>query len=83
MPTTPTDFSNAYVSAIKPGLNGYSFAAAIGGSGGDIATSVATDASKNIHVAGRTTSANFPAQGALQPTLNGTQDAFVVKIFDN
>ena len=79
----PPDSNNAYVSAIKPGLDGYSFAATLGGSASEIAHAVATDSSKNIYVVGTTPSANFPVQGAFQPTLHGTQDAFVLKIFDN
>jgi hypothetical protein len=52
----------------------------LGGSGADIAYAVAVDALGNAYVAGLTTSANFPTQGALQGALAGSQDAFVTKL---
>jgi hypothetical protein len=63
----------------------------LGGSGTDLGTSTAVDASLNSYVAGETASNNFPtasdpsipAVAALQTSLSGASDAFVSKIGPN
>jgi hypothetical protein len=55
------------------------WATCLGGAGDDSANAVAADVGGNIYVAGTTESSNFPMLNALQPTLRGAQDAFVVK----
>ena len=58
----------------------------LGGSGTDIGTSIAIDASLNDYVAGETASGNFPLQwqapatGAFQGSLSVPTDAFVTKL---
>ena len=55
----------------------------VGGSGDDFPAGIAVDANGNAYVAGQTTSANFPAVSALQPSLSGgsgLSDAFVFKL---
>lgn len=57
------------------------FSTYFGGSGDELATSVAVDGGFNIYIAGSTTSPNLPAAtGVLQTTLNGTQNVYVAKI---
>ena len=47
----------------------------------ETATAVATDAAGNAYVTGSTLSDNFPTPvGALQPSLNGFMDAYVIKL---
>ena len=52
----------------------------LGGSGSDVATAIAVDGSKNVYIAGSTSSLDFPVAHAIQPSLNGSQNSFVVKI---
>ena len=52
----------------------------LGGSGFDVLVDIAVDQEGNIYVAGVTRSTDFPTRHALQPTLSGDADAFVVKI---
>jgi uncharacterized repeat protein (TIGR01451 family) len=51
-----------------------------GGNGVDRGTGIAVDPNLNSYIVGDTTSANFGTQNALQTTLNGTRNAFVVKL---
>jgi hypothetical protein len=51
-----------------------------GGLGSDMANAIATDVSRShIYIVGETDSADFPILNALQPTLRGRRDAFVLK----
>jgi uncharacterized protein (TIGR03437 family) len=60
---------------------GPDFAAVLGGSGQDFATSVASDGQGNVYVAGLTYSPDFRVTpGAFQTIFGGTCDAFVAKI---
>jgi hypothetical protein len=53
----------------------------LGGVGLDEGRAIAVDASGNAYVAGRTASTDFPTTpNAFQPTLGGTEDAFVTKL---
>lgn len=55
----------------------------IGGSGEDVASSVAVDGLGNIYVAGHTTSDDFPTRNAMQAEFGGgeqTGDGFVAKL---
>jgi hypothetical protein len=51
----------------------------LGGSQPDQAADVAVDAGGNVLVTGKTQSADFPREGALDPALGAAADAFVVK----
>ncbi len=52
---------------------------ALDASGADTANSITVDAAGNAYVTGNTASANFPTVNPIQPSLNGSQDAFVSK----
>ena len=52
----------------------------IGGNGADETRGLAIDAAGNAYIAGVTRSTNFPTVNAVQTTLNGLSDAFVIKI---
>ena len=57
------------------------FSTYFGGTGDELATSVAVDGSGNIYIAGSTTSANLPTvTGVYQTTLEGTQNVYIAKI---
>jgi uncharacterized protein (TIGR03437 family) len=60
---------------------GTDFSTILGGTGQDYATSVASDAQKNVYVVGLTYSSDFPVtQGSVQTTFGGTSDAFIAKL---
>jgi len=53
----------------------------LGGSGSDLAYSIAMDTGGNVYVAGETSSTNFPGTtGGAQPSNSGNGDAFVAKL---
>jgi hypothetical protein len=83
-PGGPTDAFFARIVTTGTSTSNPNSIAKIGGSGSDIATSVAVDSSLNTYVAGDTSSpvsANFPATaGVLQGSLSGPTDAFVSKL---
>lgn len=60
--------------------NSILFATYIGGNGNDRATAVGVDGVGDVFVAGVTDSSNFPVQAALQSTIGGKSDAFMMKI---
>jgi hypothetical protein len=56
----------------------------LGGTLSDVGESVAVDGSGHAYITGETESANFPTTlGVVQPTLRGTEDAFVAKLDAN
>ena len=60
------------------------FSTYFGGSGNELASSVAVDGSSNIYLAGSTTSPDlltlYPVSGILQSKLVGTQNVYIAKI---
>jgi hypothetical protein len=52
----------------------------LGGSTYEIPSGIAIDASGAAYISGSTQSVDFPVQGALQPALHGSMDAFVIKL---
>lgn len=87
-PTTPAAAQTTFggvqdAFATKFALDGRSlvFSTYLGGSGSDGANGIALDGAGNAYVAGATSSTDFPTRpGALQLSLGGTQDGFVVKL---
>jgi hypothetical protein len=73
---------------VSTGSTNTSSTSLLGGSGTDIGTSIATDASLNSYVAGETASGNFPTAASpgqppvtpLQASLSGPSDAFISKL---
>ena len=55
------------------------FSTYLGGTDGELALGIATDAKRNIYVTGYTASTDFPVLNAVQPTNAGDEDAFVTK----
>ncbi len=51
----------------------------LGGSLDDGGSSVAVDSAGNAYITGSTDSADFPVKNAIQPTLDGNENAFVTK----
>jgi hypothetical protein len=56
------------------------FSTFLGGSGVDHAGGIALDSSRDVYVAGGTTSINFPVVAAIQAVTGGGQDAFLTKL---
>ena len=91
-PTTPGAFQevnhggasqgisgDGFLTELKPDGSGLVFATFLGGSGGDIAASVALDSAGAIYVSGTTGSPDFPTRNPLQGTFKGTLNAFITK----
>jgi len=57
-----------------------SYSTYLGGSGGDVASGIAVDASGYAYITGNTNSGNFPVKGAEQSKYGDSGDAFVVKL---
>src|SRR5262249_44918025 len=78
--------SDAYIAKFNPNLSGAAslvYCSYLGGSGDDGAEGLAVDAAGAAYVTGFTSSTDFPAVGAVQPTKHGLQDAFVTKVNAN
>lgn len=52
----------------------------LGGNQGDQGFGIAIDSAGDAYITGNTQSTNFATPGSFQPTLGGTQDAFVAKL---
>ena len=68
--------------AVKLNIQGNTllYSTYLGGSLSDCAYGIALDQFDNAYITGRTDSANFLTKNALQPTLRGTRDAFVLRL---
>lgn len=72
---------DAFVALIDVAGGKAVFSAFLGGSGSDSGSAIAVDSSGGVYVVGNTLSANFPlTEKALDKTLAGSNEAFVVKI---
>jgi hypothetical protein len=72
---------DAFVTKLDRSGSSIVYSVFIGGSGDDRPQSISLDSSRNAHVAGWTSSLNFPVAGAFQPTYGGgLYDGFLVKI---
>jgi len=76
--------NDAFVTKINATGSALVFSTYLGGSGADVANSIALDSTNNVYVVGSTTSTNFPTQNAYQLSCSscsaGITDAFVTKI---
>ncbi|MGD0302075.1 MAG: SBBP repeat-containing protein, partial [Bryobacteraceae bacterium] len=71
---------DAFVMKVNSAGNTLLYATYIGGAGDDRAYGIAVDGGGNAYVTGTTTSSNFPITLALQASLSGARDAFVLKL---
>lgn len=81
--STNSGFGNgnavAFVSELSPS-GSLLYSTYLGGSGGDQASGIATDNNGGAYVTGFTRSSDFPLFIPFQPTLRGSEDAFVAKL---
>jgi hypothetical protein len=81
-PLATENCNDAFVTKINPAVPSIVFSTYLGGSGCDMARSVAVDSAANVYVTGNTSSADFPVANAFQPNIgeafNG--DVFVTKL---
>jgi hypothetical protein len=71
-----------FVTEINASGSALLFSTFVGGSGSESGRGIAVDVLGNIHVAGESTSADFPHMKALQPATGGAQDAIVLLFAD-
>jgi hypothetical protein len=86
-PTTPGAMQSTFagvddvlIAKLDPTGSALLFATYIGGKDYDSAASIALDSSGNVIVVGSTSSSDFPVNRALQPSLLGERDAFLIKL---
>jgi len=87
-PTTPGAFSrtlsggpsDAFVSKLSPDGGTLQYSTYLGGGGADQGTALTVDPMGFASVVGTTYSADFPIANATDPTLGGTEDAFVTRL---
>ena len=73
--------SDAFVVLLKPAESAILSSSLVGGSGQETSVSVAVDSTGSTYLTGRTTSLDFPTQGAIQPAFGGgDSDAFITKL---
>src|SRR5262249_9462232 len=79
--TTYNGAGDAYVLKLNSTLDALIYSTYLGGTGTDIASSIALDAGDEAYVAGRTSSGKFPTTpGAISTKLKGGRDGFVTKL---
>lgn len=71
---------DAFVFELNPGGTALTYSTYVGGTGGDVANSLALDSSGNAYIVGSTGSADFPTLNPIQKQLNGTTNGFVTKL---
>jgi uncharacterized repeat protein (TIGR01451 family) len=71
---------DAYVAKINETGSSISWATYIGGSGNDTGQGIALGATGEIFITGGTTSNDFPINNPVQASLNGAQDAYIVRM---
>jgi len=71
---------SVFVTKFSPSLGSALYSSYIGGNNSDEGAAITVDAGGNAYVTGYTKSSNFPTVSAFQGSLNGAQDAFVLKL---
>ena len=71
---------NVFVTKLSPAGNALVYSTYLGGNGNDYGQGIAVDWAGSAYVTGYTSSTNFPTQSPYQPTLRGSQNAFVTKL---
>ena len=74
------DFGDAFVAQLTADGKALRYATYLGGNRFDQARGIAVDKRGQAYVTGPTESSNFPTVNALQPTLDGVQNAFVAQL---
>jgi hypothetical protein len=72
--------SDCFVSKLNSAGSALVYSTLVGGSGLDLCSGIAVDATDQAYVTGTTYSPNFPLQGAIETSLAGSASAFVAKI---
>ena len=72
--------NDVFVAKLNPAGNALVYATYLGGRGDDRAFGIAVDSTGAAYVTGWTQSANFPVRNAMQASLAGGQNAFLVKL---
>jgi hypothetical protein len=73
--------TDAFVTQLNATGQALVYSSYLGGSGLDSGQGIAVDSAGNAYVTGSTQSPNFPVTaGALQSTLNGSQNVFITKV---
>lgn len=72
--------SDAFITRIAADGSAIVFSTFLGGAAGDMARDVVLDAAGNVHVAGSTSSTNFPTLDPIQNSLRGLSDAMVASL---
>jgi hypothetical protein len=70
---------DAFVTKLSP-AGAIVFSTFLGGAAVEHAGGITLDSSRNVYIAGGTTSLNFPVVGAIQASNGGSQDAFLTKL---
>jgi hypothetical protein len=81
-PLQPSNHGNgdAFVTKLNAAGSALVYSTYLGGSGQDYGRAIAVDASGNAYVTGSTGSTDLPTQNPLQPSNQGTGDAFVTEL---
>ncbi len=72
--------NDVFVAKLSASGSGLVYCTYLGGSGDDRAYGIAVDTAGSAYVTGSTTSRNFPVRNALQSSLTGGRNAFVLKL---
>jgi hypothetical protein len=71
---------NGFVTKLNAAGSALVYSTYLGGAGTDVASAIALGAGGEVHLAGSTTSTDFPTANAVQAATGGAQDAFVSKL---
>jgi hypothetical protein len=72
--------TNAFVAKLNPTGTALEYCSYLGGALGSYGYGIALDAAGDAYIAGYTISPDFPTVNPIQPTLGGSQDAFVAEV---